>query len=86
MLKSFVVDNVTVEFQGFDSDEDVITDAMAKAAVDYAEENKEVPVAVISKITVSKENDKTFFDVEYDDENQPKIGRIRRITGCEQIR
>ena len=80
-MKSFTIDNIVVEFVNFDNEEKIIED-MAKAAISYAEEHKEVPIAVISKIIVTNEgDDKTMFDVEYLDEDQPKISRIRRITG-----
>ena len=79
-MKEFKIDHITVVFKNFD-EEDIITDAMAKAAIEYAEEHKDIKVAVINKIIVTKENNNTFFDVEYEDNDQPKIGRIRRITG-----
>lgn len=80
-MKQFNIDNINVVFKNFD-EEDVITDVMAKAAVDYAEEHKDVKVAVIHEIIITKNSDdSTFFDVEYNDDDQPKFGRIRRITG-----
>jgi len=79
-MKKFTIDHITVVFKDF-NEEDTITDVMAKAAINYAEEHKDIDVAVISKIIVTKTEQGTTFDVEYNDEDQPKIGRIRRITG-----
>lgn len=79
-MKEFKIDHITVLFQNFEKENEIIED-MAQAAIDYAEEHKNIPVAVINKIIVTKDGNKTTFDVEYNDEDQPKIGRIRRITG-----
>ena len=80
-MREFKIDNINVVFKNFE-EEEVITDTMAKAAIDYAEEHKEIKVAVINNIVITKNNDgSTFFDVEYNDDDQPKFGRIRRITG-----
>lgn len=79
-MKEFTIDHIIVVFKNF-SEEDTITDVMAKAAVNYAEEHKDLDIAVINKIIVTKTENGTTFDVEYNDEDQPKIGRIRRITG-----
>lgn len=79
-MKEFTIDHIIVVFKDF-SEEDTITDVMAKAAVNYAEEHKDIDIAVINKIIVTKTENGTTFDVEYNDEDQPKIGRIRRITG-----
>ena len=79
-MKEFTINHIIVVFKDF-SEEDTITDVMAKAAVNYAEEHKDINIAVINKIIVTKTENGTTFDVEYNDEDQPKIGRIRRITG-----
>ena len=79
-MREFNINHIIVVFKDFD-EEDVITDKMAQAAIDYAEAHKDIEVAVINKIIVTKTNANTTFDVEYVDEDQPKIGRIRRITG-----
>ena len=79
-MKEFTVNHIMVIFKDFDK-EDQITDTMAHAAVDYAEEHKDLKIAVINKIIITKTADNTIFDVEYKDEDQPKISRIRRITG-----
>ena len=80
-MKEFKINHITVVFKDFNED-DTITDVMAQAAIDYAEEHKDISIAVINKIIVTKNVDNTTtFDVEYKDEDQPKIGRIRRITG-----
>ena len=79
-MKEFTVNHIMVVFKNFDK-EDQITDTMAQAAVDYAEEHKDLKIAVINKIIITKTADNTIFDVEYKDEDQPKISRIRRITG-----
>lgn len=79
-MKEFTIDHIIVVFKDF-SEEDTITDVMAKAAINYAEEHKDIDVAVINKVIVTKTEQGTTFDVEYNDEDQPKIGRIRRITG-----
>ena len=78
-LKEFVIDNIKVIFNDFADEE--LTEAMAKDAIQYAEENKEVPIAVISEIIIDKTDEGTKFTVKYNDEDQLKIGRIRRITG-----
>ena len=82
-MKEFKINHITVVFDKYEDDN--ITEDMAKAAVDYANEHKEIEAAVISKIIVTKEDNHATFDVEYQDEDQPKIGRIRRITGCSCI-
>lgn len=79
-MKEFTIDHIIVVFKDF-NEEDTITDVMAKAAINYAEEHKNIDIAVINKIIVTKTEHGTTFDVEYNDEDQPKIGRIRRITG-----
>lgn len=79
-MKEFTIDHIIVVFKDF-SEEDTITDVMAKAAINYAEEHKDIDIAIINKIIVTKTEQGTTFDVEYNDEDQPKIGRIRRITG-----
>lgn len=79
-MKEFNIDHVTVMFKDFPNEE-IITETMAKDAVKYAEEHKNIAISVINKIIVTKAEEGTTFDVEYVDEDQPKIGRIRRITG-----
>lgn len=79
-MKEFNINHVVVVFKDF-NEEDVITDVMAQAVINYAENHKDIPIAVINKIIVTKTAEGTTFDVEYNDEDQPKIGRIRRITG-----
>ena len=77
MEKEFNINNVKVKFVNFDN---AIED-MAKAAIDYANEHKENEKYVISELIVTKNDDVCDFDVKYNDEDQPKFGRIRRITG-----
>ena len=78
-MKQFVINNIEILFKNFDND---INENMAKSALEYAEEHKEFPAAIISKITVTKDKDNNaIFDVNYNDNDQPKITRIRRITG-----
>lgn len=81
-MKEFKINHITVVFNNFDEE---ITNDIAQSAVNYAEEHKDIPISVISKIIVTKTDTGTTFDVEYKDDDQPKIGRIRRITGCEKI-
>lgn len=78
-MQEFKSGHITVEFHNFDHCE--ITDDMVQSAIKYAECHKENKAFVIDKVKVSKKDDKAVFDVEYKDEDQPKIGRIRRITG-----
>ena len=73
----FRVNHVEVEFEGFNEP----TMQMAEAAVKYAEDNKENDKFVISKIVVKKDGKEADFHVEYNDDDQPKIAHIRRITG-----
>lgn len=77
--KTFNIGHITVTFQGYDADK--ITEDMANEAVKYAEEHKDIKIAVIDSIIVTKENNEANFTVMYKDEDQPKISRIRRITG-----
>lgn len=82
-MKEFNIDNVIVQFNDFNDNE--VTVDMATGAIEYAEKHKDIDIAVISKIIVTKTNKGASFDVEYEDKDQPKIGRIRRITGCDCI-
>ena len=74
----YQVNHIKVTFNGFENS----SEDMAKAAVQYAEEQKEKEAYVISEIKVTKNGDEADFDVIYNDNDQPKFGRIRRITGC----
>lgn len=79
-MKQFIIGHITVTFNDFDDDK--ITESMANEAVKYAEDHKDIKAAVIDTITITKAQDnKSMFDITYKDEDQPKIGRIRRITG-----
>ena len=74
---NYVVNKITVSFDGF-NDASV---EMANAAIQYAEEHKENEHYVISEIKVTKQGDEADFEVIYNDNDQPKFSRIRRITG-----
>ena len=76
-MNIYEINHVKVEFIGFDS----TSEEMAKSAIEYAENNKENEAYVISSIKVTKDGEEADFDVQYDDNDQPKFGRIRRITG-----
>ena len=74
----YQVNHIKVTFNGFET----TSDEMAKAAVKYAEEHKEKETYVISELKITKDGNEANFDVVYNDDDQPKFGRIRRITGC----
>lgn len=78
-MKEFEVNHTKIIFQNFDEYE--ITEEMAQSALKCAESNKENANFVIAKVIVTNQDGKAVFDVEYNDADQPKIGRIRRITG-----
>ena len=71
------INNIRVKFEDFEQ----TTDEMAKAAIDYAEQHKEKDAYVISSITITKDGNEANFDVKYNDDDQPKFARFRRITG-----
>lgn len=74
---TFKIDNVQIEFEGFEEP----SMKMAEEALKYAEEHKENEKFVISSMKVTKNGSEAEFHVNYKDEDQPQFGRIRRITG-----
>lgn len=76
-MKEFTINGIKVIFNNYEA----ATQEMAEEAVKKAEQRKTNEAFVISSITVTRVDSGFEFDVQYDDQDQPKFGRIRRITG-----
>lgn len=76
-MKEFTINGIKVIFNNYEA----ATQQMAEEAVKKAEQHKTNEAFVISSITVTRVDSGFEFDVQYDDQDQPKFGRIRRITG-----
>lgn len=76
-MKEFIINGIKVVFNNYES----ATQEMAEEVIMIAERRKANEAFIISTIIVTKVDSEFEFDVQYKDEDQPKFGRIRRITG-----